>query len=284
LTCNRDVNLRGHDLWLRLFDRQITIRYVTSSPPPLDYAPPPRWHQHKRIRLALILGILLGGALATWHWWPQIKGKVDQARLLYRQHGCLVYEPPADSIVYDENHDSAAALLGRRGYFAFERTGDSDRTIAGYLPEPLQALCDLRNTGRPSGSVLFLHERVSDNGKHWLVVLYYDCNLMVHPACWYSTRTLANWTDDLGTSNWGEAGCEDTRPDPKKRGLRIYAGQASPTDGSRFTLTYELAGRRGMIDGRVRDDGSVVVTPISGPAVGVWDVSEQPPWARKPLD
>ena len=257
---------------------------MTTTPTQLDYAPVPQWHQRRRIRLGLFSLLFILACVSGWWWWPQIKGEALQTWLLYRQHDCLVYDPPAGTVVYDENDDTSPSLLGRRGYFVMDQTGDSDRKIVGYEPGPYRKLADLRGGGPPPGSVLFLHERVSSNGKHWLVALYYDCNLMIHPACWYSARSPADWRQDMGSPVWGEAGCEDTRPDPHRRKLLIFAGQADPADRSHFTLAYELAGQGGLIDGRVRDDGSVAVAPVSGPAVGLWNTLQPAPWTRKPLE
>lgn len=43
--------------------------------------------------------------------------------------------------------------------------------------------------------------------------------------------------------------------DPRSPGalLRFFAGQADPNDPSHFTIGYEANGRRGIIDGTVRD-------------------------------
>jgi hypothetical protein len=41
--------------------------------------------------------------------------------------------------------------------------------------------------------------------------------------------------------------------------LRMYAGQADPADASRFTVEYELAGKRGVLEGRVKD----IINPTS---------------------
>jgi hypothetical protein len=37
--------------------------------------------------------------------------------------------------------------------------------------------------------------------------------------------------------------------------LRVYAGQPDPADASHFTIDYEIDGRRGVIDGWLRDQG-----------------------------
>ena len=45
--------------------------------------------------------------------------------------------------------------------------------------------------------------------------------------------------------------------------LRVFAGQPDPKDEGRFTIDYELDGRRGTIDGRLRGD-RVVLRPRDG--------------------
>jgi hypothetical protein len=48
--------------------------------------------------------------------------------------------------------------------------------------------------------------------------------------------------------------------------LRVFAGQPDPADGSHFTIAYELDGRKGTIDGWVRDTGIHLRPREGGPA------------------
>lgn len=96
-----------------------------------------------------------------------------------------------------------------------------------------------------------------------------------------------------------DAAAATTRPVPVDYGsrLRFHAGQADPADPSHFTIAYQLDGKAGTIDGRVRDDkltlrpregapaGDEVVQKLGGPAPipeEVWDLAA-PPAATRPV-
>lgn len=53
--------------------------------------------------------------------------------------------------------------------------------------------------------------------------------------------------------------------------LRVFAGQADPSDASHFTIAYDLDGQPGVIDGWLNADGSVKLEPRVGKRVNkVW--------------
>ena len=59
---------------------------------------------------------------------------------------------------------------------------------------------------------------------------------------------------------------------------RFYAGQHDPADPAHFTFDYDHDGRRGTIDGRLKDDGSVELKPDVGIVTGKqWAVPESGP-------
>ena len=46
--------------------------------------------------------------------------------------------------------------------------------------------------------------------------------------------------------------------------LRVLAGQPDPADGTHFTIPYILNGKPGVIDGRLRANGRVMLEPREG--------------------
>lgn len=59
----------------------------------------------------------------------------------------------------------------------------------------------------------------------------------------------------------------EIRLDPKDQ-FRFYAGQPDSADPSHFTIDYDLDGKRGTIDGRLKDDGTVSLEPREGMRTG----------------
>jgi hypothetical protein len=41
--------------------------------------------------------------------------------------------------------------------------------------------------------------------------------------------------------------------------LRLFAGQRDPTDPGHFTIPFTVSGQGGIIDGWLKDDGSVLL-------------------------
>ena len=77
--------------------------------------------------------------------------------------------------------------------------------------------------------------------------------------------------------------------------LRVFTGQPDPADLSHFTIAYQLDGKPGTIDGRVRDDELVLRPSTGAPAPRdvvrnlrtagsatdqVWDLTAAPPASR----
>ena len=59
--------------------------------------------------------------------------------------------------------------------------------------------------------------------------------------------------------------------------FRFYAGQPDPSDRSRFTIDYDVDGKRGTIRGQLKNDGTVELKPTTGLTVGSrWNPSAPP--------
>lgn len=64
---------------------------------------------------------------------------------------------------------------------------------------------------------------------------------------------------------------------------RFYAGQPDPADPSKFTIDYEVQGVRGMIHGRLRENGTLEMKPTTGVLAGDgWYLRDEPPGVREP--
>ncbi len=246
------------------------------DPQPLGYAPRLPWHRKRRIRrVALLVALLLLG-LAAWRWggpWWR------QARYLHCQARCLDYTAPPDMVVYEENAPDVDLLLAKGGgYRMLPRT---DRTLrefyrqyrlAAYYPPELWAILPQQSAG-----IAFVHRRRSPRGPERLVVVaasagesFQDYGYFLamghgrvyEPATWESGSTL-RLVRDSGLF-W-----HDLAHPPHAlwcEGMRLFAGQADPSDESHFTIDYEtyrlvapgqLVPQRGTIDGWLRDDDSV---------------------------
>ena len=223
--------------------------------------------------------------------------------MLHARWQCARYSAPRDLVVYDEHPNAVPSLLKdnvnylrlhptkevewkkRRLGFADCYYGPAERGIAvRRAPRCFEKLVSGRpfiSSGADDG-VLYLGERTTASGRRWIVA--------VHPAgAWEDTMSMqfsfsvtripvdANikhgeyaWGGGAGNISilWTPYG--DDRSPPPHAPARFFAGQADRGDASRFTMEYEQKGRRGIVEGRVTDDG-VCLTVLSGPAASFED-------------
>jgi hypothetical protein len=197
--------------------------------------------------------------------------------LLYLQHRCLAYSPPADLVVYESAAPGAAALVARSGYVSLPTFGAiTPGTVAGYRPPPLQDL-EAAIGGPLAGgpcAVLFMHELRGAAGHRRLVIVFRDARtygplfevfgistLVMDPA---TLRTDLKPTPKAIVKGWIYNGPAQIL---EARDLRFYAGQLDPGDAGHFTLRYEMDSREGIVDGRLNGTGDDIdIHVISGPA------------------
>lgn len=247
--------------------------------PRLDYAPGAPLHRRRRVRRVTLLVLLLAFALAAWRYGPRLWSR---GRLLYAQHRCLAYDPPADLVVYEGDTSLAAALLKQPAYApipVFTLAGGpkfSPPMVAAHRPPPLadlEAQIGGPLTGGPC-AVLFMHEMRDSAGHRRLVIAFRDSN-STGPLF----ATFGIWTVVMDPATL----LSDLRPTPKRnfkgwdysgpgwelpgRNLRFYAGQIDPNDPSHFTIRYRMDGQEGVVDGRLNAAGDDVdITVRTGPA------------------
>jgi hypothetical protein len=258
---------------------------ISHGLPPLEYAPAPS--KRRKIARRLIVLLLLVAVAAPLLYWR--KPIFRQARLLYWQRQCLRYTAPPDQVVYEENEYKPSPLLGRPGYVGWpvslppnvgSPNGPLPPAIATLPAPPLASFFTAGGfppayVAPPQGATVFLHERTGRTGRRQLVIVTrfpvhdvpfmyaFGLNVMLigpagiasGPTHQYPPPVAFSWLSDM------------TRPPTD--GLRLYAGQPDPADPSRFTIRYDLSGRSGEIEGRLKDDGQGVSLRItSGPAIG----------------
>ena len=219
---------------------------VTTTTTNLDYAPPLPLRKRRSFRravavmllaLAAGLGLMLGPRL--WR----------EAQIQYWQRACLQYDAPADRVVCEE----APAWAGNMPPFLSAAPPPAPLAELGKLARPAAAAVP--------GPVLYLHERRTPAGRRYLVIIRrvppnlrqsWDAPLgldveLSEPKAW--------WADPAPTAATLE-------PDPFPRAfeaqqdtpsLRIFAGRTDPDDPARFTIEFETADGRGVLEGTLRD-------------------------------
>jgi hypothetical protein len=238
---------------------------------------------------------------ASWGKWQASRAQ-EQARQAARaiEQQSLAHVIPADRVVYEEDPDRAAALVSAdpSGYRSV-RAGSSE-------PPGWHAPVRAVSPGYANGNeypLLFLHERVTPAGTHYVVTVYLltqntfsrgPAGPSGKQASMYLKKTRQLYAEArLATSRGAPPpGVEGAHrkavplilPDAGARELvrfsgdpsidqsprldygnilRFFGGQADPDDAAHFTLHYQVDGRDGVIDGWMKDDG-VEMRPREG--------------------
>jgi hypothetical protein len=276
---------------------------TTPQPAPrLDYAQAQSLVTRIGRRRIVLAAILFAIAIAAILWTKPAIRRVQQwnrdQQFQRLQRRALAYTAPADRIVYEEDPGEAAGLLKQNGFYASIPTFDAQGRAATRLGwQPPVRWNDSLWSAFASGPLplavdprapAFLGERTTRSGERRLVCVGVAVEARQDTGGrWGINRWLQAWSFEPGTLDHPDAtapmgqmiidsdaprapGSMDplsddlanpfTPPFP----LRLYAGQRDPTDASRFTIAYELQGRRGVITGILQDDGSVLFKPDIG--------------------
>ncbi len=218
------------------------------------------------IVLGLLVAILLVPAAI---WGPRV---LRQGVYLQKQRKCLNLRLPPTKTVYEQDPALARKLLANatdyhapQNQFFLVPQPSWWSPPAYYRPPIFAEIGYLR--GQAQG-MAFCHERRTARGLGRLVVVWVaevqidDVGRTVFiqarietPATWKPGSRLTRCTDNLfyGVRVY------------RQQTLRIFAGQPDDADASHFTIGYELDGKRGTIDGWLRNPGQRVHLTLFGP-------------------
>lgn len=224
-----------------------------SEPTPLDYAPPPRRRRRRgRIAIAAALLLLVGSGV---YWRESLAHHV---RLWNVQRQCLNYTRPPGTRVMTTQPTG--------GDYDYRRVPQS--WSLGSPPPPLSVLTpacwgqfeaerrDFKAVPQQAyPQAVFLHERVSPAGHRRLVYVesvipnalqllrFHNARVIDPAAPWGEPRELSPQRLFQASGRYVEAD--------------LFFGQPDPADPSHFTIDFTAEGRRGTIDGWLRDDDTV---------------------------
>ena len=213
-----------------------------SSPPSLNYAPPPPMYQRKGFRnfIAMVLMLCIG---ASSYWWAPIA--VKHVELLYWEHRCLTYTPAAGQIIFDKDSHTGQIPAAWTTFYSI-----------------------LSPPGGRSDGTIFLHEMRKQNGERRLVAVdVLSLNLSADASHSNSVVGVFAHVFHLGTlSHQPLEHCYSlnlVRTIPPCS--QIFSGQPDPIHADHFTFyTNDPVGQT-QYDGWLRDDDFVVIEPRNPP-------------------
>lgn len=246
--------------------------YSTLAPPPRQRRNMPGGFVWLTIAVALVgLGIVYG---------PRFIDRLEELRV---QREAAEYVPPKRLVVYEEQPEKAAELLGKGGgYFAppLSVTGaeaaDVGRPVAAHAPAVWRAYRQwaFPESPEPTGALLFLHERQTAVGVRGIVAVEADRAArrlrvsFIHRGAYTSDPVAATDgavkpppKEGMIVLSAGRDPFESKLPDAAKgpaarADLRFFAGQPDARDWTHFVIPYELDGYKGELELWVADEST----------------------------
>ena len=223
---------------------------TAAEKPQLDYAPTVPWRRRRTARAIFWLLLLLVVTGACYVAYPRVRW---QLQVLDWQRRCLAGPIPPDTLVYDERESGVYDLVG------------GVPSVWGKL------YAELSPPGLAAQSTIFIREMRTPGGKRRLVSVDIDraqrrlgfrspkvINLsarVVRPGAGMIRPSVASATSHSLQIHGGYAvGVSGGRTK-----VRVHAGAQDPADPSHFTFSYEVDGRKEIVDGWLGDDDSVTI-------------------------
>jgi hypothetical protein len=230
--------------------------------PELAYAPATPWRRRRRTIRRAVLALLLLAAAGCFWWWHE--PLIAHGRLLYWQHKCQTHTFAPDAVVASSNGPGVITAAPIPPYWT------------SYEAAANPAVILVSGIGRgPSGpsitfsqAVVFIHSLRSPAGHERIVAvrcvpMYLTSGSVIQAFQPVAVEPAAVWpltsrpTLSEGKFSGGY---------PVRGAVKVFGGQPDAADHSHFTIAYTVNGRRGVIDGWLRDDGTVDLRVREGSA------------------
>jgi hypothetical protein len=210
-----------------------------SEPPPLTRRP---WFRHA----AFIVGSLVLAGASLWLW--------NIAAEFYWEHRALNYSEAPTLIVYEDDPTTALKLIQRSNRYSVPYIRDSRGVRNNHRQLPVAYHPEIGDKSFGTWPYLLLHGRRAGAGKRLVVVTLMldeisdaERTLLINP--------FSSTPDREGVSGTGGFFIRLKHDDH----LRIFAGQPSEKDDSRFYIRFELNDEPGKLIGRLEPNGEVRV-------------------------
>jgi hypothetical protein len=212
-----------------------------SSTPPLNYAPPPPLHQRRLFWRTILILTLIAFICSSWWWAPPIWLRVQ---LVYWQHQCLMYAPPANQVVFATSVDKITKSVVPTEWSKFYTL--------------------LSPPGFRSDGTILLHDMTKRNGEHRLVAIdtFFNGDFIGAYEAGYCRvfipGSLFRLPHEQSHQEMGRRMMYYYSQSP-----RIYPAIVDPTDSNHFTLGVDTNDQRLIFDGWLEDDDTIAISQRS---------------------
>ena len=187
--------------------------------------------------------------------YARMAGERWRVTRLYRD--CAAHTAPATTVVWEEDAEQVQRL---RSAGEYEIVGSHHGNAAYVVPAKWRELNAAIGQQIQTWGTLFLHERATPQSQRKLLV-------GVDIAGWSRggpvvlfarVRTIAP-AAPMRLPTQAKVEHPSVVLATTEAPLRLFAGQADPNDASHFTIDYAISDATGVIDGWLKEDGSVLL-------------------------
>ena len=218
----------------------------------IDYAAKRKSLRRRRILVLVGVIILLCAVTPFAVRYGNMAAERWRVNRLYRTSAA--YTAPATKLVWEEDPEQVKQLRD------YQSVGSHNGNAAFFVPDTWKQLNAAIGQQIQTWGTLFLHERTTRTSKRKLlvgvdiagwsrggpVVLFARCRTIAPAA---PVRLPAQEKIDHPSVHLSNT----------EGLLRLFAGQPDANDASHFTIGYVLGDQKGVIDGWLKDDGSVLL-------------------------
>jgi hypothetical protein len=228
-------------------------RFDPTAARQLEYQQKRASQRRRRIAMLVAVTIMLCAVTPFAVRYTKLAAERWRVNRLYRECAAHV-TPAATTVVWEEDAEQVKRLRD------YEIVGSHHGNAAYVVPAKWRELNAAIGQQIQTWGTLFLYERATPQSKRKLlvgvdvagwsrggpVVLFARCRTIA-PAAPMRLPTQAKLDHPSVMLATTEAP------------LRLFAGQPDPNDASHFTIDYAVGDANGLIDGWVKEDGSVVL-------------------------
>jgi hypothetical protein len=251
---------------------------AAASGPYSTLAPPPRQRRNMLGRLVWLTILAAAVGLGVVYG-PRFMKRLEELRV---QRDAADYVPAKGLVVYEENPNKAAGLLGKGGaYFAAalppagDGAADAGSPVAAHVPAVWRAYrrWAFPKSPEPTGALLFLHERQTAVGVRGIVAVEADRaarrlrvsfmhrgSYTLDPAVTTDGAVKPPPKEGMIVLSAGRDPFESKLPAPgepaARADLRFFAGRPDAQDWTHFVIPYELDGYTGELEMWVADEST----------------------------